>query len=155
MRNMTTAVTTYTPPGDIGEMTAEKLRELFKRQVAEAAVEIFPTYIMELRDSEDPDEMRKFLAMAAEVNGWKDPPPKNALDNLPVFNFNFSGSTVTVQTTMPDGSEQTVEISQSQPPVLEMVEQAAPAPLPTPPAAPATVVLDNNVFDLDSLLADD
>jgi hypothetical protein len=143
-------------------MTAEKLRELFKRQVAEAAVDIFPSFIQELRNSEDPDQMRKFLAMAAEVNGWKDPPPKNAMDNLPVFNFNFSGTGVTVETTMPDGSTQSIEVTQNAQPAkpaeqLDVIEIVTPAGVPpgTPPAQPGMLKLDGEMFDLDSLLADD
>jgi hypothetical protein len=148
------------------ESSIEDLRAQFKSAMSMAAVELLPEYIQKLRDSDDPEDVRKFLALATEVNGWKEPPPKNGMENLPVFHFNIGGAggvSIQARVEHADGSSESALVNvagapegptTSAPlPLVEEVPQDLPQ-LPTPSvfANNAKPLTPRDVIDLDALL---
>ena len=89
------------------------LKQSFMNDMAEAAHGLLPIVVERVLADDDLEQQRKFLTMAVDVLGWKQAQPKDAYDNLPVFQFNFGPSGMTAQ----------VSKQPSQP--LEMVEEVA------------------------------
>lgn len=87
------------------------LKQTFMSEMAEAAVQLLPEVVEQVMTDDDLDQRRKFLDLAINTLGWKQAAPKDAFDNLPVFQFNFNGTGVTAQ----------VSTNSAQP--LEMVQE--------------------------------
>lgn len=126
--------------------TDAKLKELkqsFLNEMAEAAVHLLPEVISKVMVDEDLDQQRKFLDLAVGTLGWKQAPPKDAMDNLPVFQFNFTGATMTG------------EITQVSAQPLEMVQEVHDAIEATPASPFANKDEDDplGVAALDAVLA--
>jgi hypothetical protein len=104
-------------PADIStsddpEIVTNELKQSFMLSLGTATHNMLPGLVEDLLASEDPELKRKFMAFAVETLGWKKPPPKDANDNLPVFNFNFgTGGSMQVTAVSPDGTQQQIEFT--------------------------------------------
>lgn len=89
------------------------LKQSFMNDMAEAAQGLLPIVVERVLADDDLEQQRKFLTLAIDTLGWKQAQPKDAYENLPIFQFNFGPSGMTAQ----------VAQQPSQP--LEMVEEVA------------------------------
>lgn len=102
------------------------LKEGFMVSLAQAAHDMLPNLVEELVASDDPELKRKFISEAANLLGWKRAAPKDANDNLPVFNFNFGSSgQVQVTTVAPDGTQQQLEFIPNDMPIPAVMQSSA------------------------------
>lgn len=106
---MTTPATTA--PDKALDTQLRELKSAFLSDMAEAARNLLPEVVAKVLVDEDLDQQRKFLDLAVTTLGWKQAPPKDAMDNLPVFQFNFTGMGMTG------------EMTQAAPQPLEMVQE--------------------------------